>query len=102
MTILDSLVVGESIAGGNDERVICFVKLPDGAALGDRLQKAIASEVRAKRSARHVPAVVRRILHGCSAVGPGCGRTNRLIARRACYACIRRHRSCKSVTYRIQ
>ena len=60
MTILDSLVVGELIQGGIDERVICFVKLPEGAALGDRLRKAIASEVRAKRTARHVPAVVRR------------------------------------------
>ena len=59
MTILDSLVVGQLIEGGSDERVICFVKLPDGAALGARLRKAIVSEVRAKRTARHVPAEVR-------------------------------------------
>jgi len=60
MIILDSLVVGQLIEGGSDERVICFVKLPEGAAVGDRLRRAIASEVRAKRSARHVPAEVRK------------------------------------------
>lgn len=70
MTILDSLVVGQLIEGGSDERVICFVQLPDGAALGDRLRKAIVGEVRAKRTARHVPAEVRRVLRGCGAVAP--------------------------------
>ena len=101
MTILDSLVVGQLIEGGSDERVICFVKLPDGAALGDRLRRAIASEVRAKRTARHVPAEVRRALHGCSAASAGCGPTDRRTARRTRCACIPRCRSCKCVGYRI-
>ena len=87
MTILDSLVVGQLIESGSDERVICFVKLPEGAALGDRLRRAIASEVRAKRTARHVPAEVRRALHGCSAASAGCWPIDRRTAGRACCAC---------------
>ncbi|KAI0335499.1 acetoacyl-CoA synthetase [Cubamyces sp. BRFM 1775] len=55
-TIVDSLVVGQSIAGGTDERVILFVKLLEGQMLTEDLEKRIKAEIRARRSARHVPA----------------------------------------------
>ncbi|OSD04284.1 acetoacyl-CoA synthetase [Trametes coccinea BRFM310] len=55
-TIVDSLVVGQSIAQGTDERVILFVKLLEGQMLTDELEKRIKGEIRARRSARHVPA----------------------------------------------
>ncbi|GAB1520069.1 hypothetical protein RhiTH_003142 [Rhizoctonia solani] len=53
--ILDSLVVGQSIQGGADERVILFVKLPEGETLSDDLRKRIREEIRKKRSPRHCP-----------------------------------------------
>ncbi|CDO76278.1 hypothetical protein BN946_scf184470.g36 [Trametes cinnabarina] len=55
-TIVDSLVVGQSIAQGTDERVILFVKLLEGQVLTEELEKRIKAEIRARRSARHVPA----------------------------------------------
>ncbi|EJF61261.1 acetoacetate-CoA ligase [Dichomitus squalens LYAD-421 SS1] len=55
-TIVDCLVVGQSIASGTDERVILFVKLLEGQVLTAELENRIKSEVRARRSARHVPA----------------------------------------------
>ena len=51
-TIVDCLVVGQSIQGGADERVILFVKLLEGQVLTEELQKRIKTEVRARRSAR--------------------------------------------------
>lgn len=63
MTILDSLVIGQTTADGNDERVVLFVKLPDGVALSERLMKAVAQEIRSKRTPRHVPAKVRPTFH---------------------------------------
>ena len=60
-TIVDSLVVGQSIAGGTDERVILFVKLLEGQMLTEDLEKRIKAEIRARRSARHVPARVSTI-----------------------------------------
>jgi hypothetical protein len=104
MTILDSLVVGQLTEGGSDERVICFVKLPEGAALSDQLRRAIGSEVRAKRTARHVPAEVRRTLSvGAAPLHQGMdGPTDRRTARRACCACIPRRRLSKCVTYRTR
>lgn len=59
-TIVDCLAVGQSIAKGTDERVILFVKLLEGQTLGADLEKRIRAEIRARRSARHVPAEVRR------------------------------------------
>ncbi|KAG9050543.1 hypothetical protein FS837_004727 [Tulasnella sp. UAMH 9824] len=53
--IVDSLVVGQAIQGGVDERVVLFVKLADGRVLDDALRKAVKTEVRARRTARHVP-----------------------------------------------
>jgi len=57
-TIVDCLAVGQSIAKGTDERVILFVKLLEGQTLGADLEKRIRAEIRARRSARHVPAEV--------------------------------------------
>ena len=56
--ITDCLVVGQSIAGGTDERVVLFVKLLEGEALSDELAARIRTEIRARRSPRHVPARV--------------------------------------------
>ncbi|KIO29526.1 hypothetical protein M407DRAFT_70382, partial [Tulasnella calospora MUT 4182] len=53
--IVDCLVVGQSIQGGVDERVVLFVKLTDGRVLDDALCKAVKTEVRTRRTARHVP-----------------------------------------------
>ncbi|PCH41206.1 acetoacetyl-CoA synthetase [Wolfiporia cocos MD-104 SS10] len=55
-TIVDSLVIGQNITGGTDERVILFVKLLEGQTLTEELEKRIKAEVRSRRSARHVPA----------------------------------------------
>ena len=60
-TIVDCLAVGQSIAGGTDERVILFVKLLEGQVLTGELEKRIKTEIRARRSARHVPARVSTI-----------------------------------------
>ncbi|KDQ16356.1 hypothetical protein BOTBODRAFT_31043 [Botryobasidium botryosum FD-172 SS1] len=60
-TIVDALVVGQSIQGGLDERVILFVRLPDGEVLGEELQSKIRAEIRARRSPRHVPAKIIQI-----------------------------------------
>lgn len=57
--ILDSLVVGQTIQGGADERVILFLKLADGETLSDDLRKRIKDEIRKKRSPRHCPEKVR-------------------------------------------
>lgn len=53
--IEDYLAVGQTIAGGTDERVILFVKLQDGFACSDELRKRIKAEIRKRRTARHVP-----------------------------------------------
>ena len=57
-TIVDCLAVGQSVAQGSDERVILFVKLLEGQTLTEELEKKIKSEIRTRRSARHVPARV--------------------------------------------
>ncbi|KAG8747543.1 hypothetical protein FRC10_000679 [Ceratobasidium sp. 414] len=59
--ILDSLVVGQSIQGGADERVILFVKLAEGETLADGLRKRIRDEIRRKRSPRHCPEKILQI-----------------------------------------
>jgi len=56
MTVVDSLCVGQRV--DSDEQVILFVKLLPGIRLSDELVKAIAREIRSRRSARHVPAKV--------------------------------------------
>ena len=79
-TIVDCLAVGQSIAGGTDERVILFVKLLEGQVLTGELEKRIKTEIRARRSARHVPARVSTIAFGLGAP---------LLGRRAAPACSR-------------
>lgn len=54
--IEDALVVAQSIDGGADERVILFVKLYDKRALSIEMEQKIRSEIRSRRSPRHVPA----------------------------------------------
>jgi acetoacetyl-CoA synthetase len=54
--ILDCLAVGQTI--GSDEKVVLFVKLPDNETLTPALVREIQGELRARRSARHVPSVV--------------------------------------------
>ncbi|KAK7695797.1 hypothetical protein QCA50_000435 [Cerrena zonata] len=54
-TIVDCLAVGQSLAQGTDERVILFIKLLEGEKLTEELERKIRSEIRVRRSARHVP-----------------------------------------------
>ncbi|CUA70198.1 acetoacetyl-CoA synthetase [Rhizoctonia solani] len=61
--IVDSLVVGQVIQGGADERVILFVKLAQGETLSDDLRKRIREEIRKKRSPRHCPEKILQV-HG--------------------------------------
>lgn len=57
--IVDCLAIGQLIDNGSDERVILFVKLPEGHVLSPTLEGKIKAEIRARRSPRHVPAKVR-------------------------------------------
>ncbi|KAG8692015.1 hypothetical protein FRC11_012361 [Ceratobasidium sp. 423] len=61
--ILDSLVVGQAIQGGADERVILFIKLVQGETLSDDMRKRIREEIRKKRSPRHCPEKILQV-HG--------------------------------------
>jgi acetoacetyl-CoA synthetase len=56
--IVDYLAVGQKIDGGIDERVILFVKLPVGQSLSPDMEQKIKTEIRTRRSPRHVPARV--------------------------------------------
>lgn len=60
--IIDYLAVGQSIDHGSDERVVLFVKLPDGRLLSPKLEQQIKTEIRTRRSPRHVPSKVRNCL----------------------------------------
>ena len=73
-TVVDCLAVGQSVAGGTDERVILFVKLLEGQVLTEELEKRIRSEGRARRSARHVPARVSTITSGSRSARVGVSR----------------------------
>ena len=57
--IVDSLVIGQPIKGGADERVVLFLQLPEGGKLSDDLVNRVKAEIRTRRSPRHVPARVR-------------------------------------------
>src|SRR3546814_5304576 len=52
--ILESIVVGQDWEG--DVRVVLFVRLKDGIALDEALQKRIRNQIRANTTPRHVPA----------------------------------------------
>ena len=78
-TIVDCLAVGQSIAQGADERVILFVKLLEGEGLTEELENRIRREIRARRTARHVPCKVSRVLERVhpQATAPACGASER-------------------------
>lgn len=59
LTIVDCLAVGQMVEQGKDERVILFIKLMEGETLSTELEKGIKTQIRLRRSARHVPARVR-------------------------------------------
>ena len=58
--VLESLVIGQQIAGGavGDERVVLFVRLRDGVLLTDALIATIRQRIRAGTTAHHVPKVI--------------------------------------------
>ncbi|RDB22609.1 Acetoacetyl-CoA synthetase [Hypsizygus marmoreus] len=54
-TIADCIAVGQKCDNGMDERVVLFVKLPEGRDLSADFEKKIKAEIRNRRSPRHVP-----------------------------------------------
>lgn len=50
--------MGQKTDDGTDERVVLFIKLALGQDLSPALEARIKSEIRARRSPRHVPARV--------------------------------------------
>jgi len=72
--IQDCVAVGQSIENGTDERVILFVKLPEGKTLSEELEQNIKGEIRKRRTPRHVPSKVGsndhasevHVIYGCS------------------------------------
>lgn len=56
--VADYLAVGQKLNQGADERVILFVKLPEGHQLTSEFESKMRAQIRASRSPRHVPARV--------------------------------------------
>jgi acetoacetyl-CoA synthetase len=57
--VIDCIAVAQTILGGADERVVLGLKLESGVEiLSPELEAAIRKEIRARRTARHVPAIV--------------------------------------------
>jgi acetoacetyl-CoA synthetase len=54
--IVESVAIGQEFE--NDTRIVLFVRLVDGEELTDELVARIRSELRTKRTPRHVPALV--------------------------------------------
>ena len=54
--VLDSVVIGQDWK--NDQRVVLFVKLRDGAVLDDDLKDRIKTQIRNNATPRHVPSVI--------------------------------------------
>jgi acetoacetyl-CoA synthetase len=52
--VLEALAIGQEFEG--DVRVVLFVRLRDGAALDDALERSIRAKIRSGASPRHVPA----------------------------------------------
>lgn len=67
--ITDCLVVGQAITDSNgaavDERVILFVKMPEGQNVDEEFVRTVKAEIRRRRTARHVPAEVSVFLVVC-------------------------------------
>ena len=57
----ETLVVGLMVDGGADEKVILFVKVKEGTEWNEALIKRVKTEIRVKRSARHVPGRIERV-----------------------------------------
>ncbi|MBT5119596.1 MAG: acetoacetate--CoA ligase, partial [Planctomycetes bacterium] len=55
--IEEAVVVGQD-TGDGDQRVVLFVRLAEGVAFTDDLQKEIRTQVRQNATPRHVPAVI--------------------------------------------
>ncbi len=53
--IVESVAVGQEIEGGDDVRVVLFVRLRDGLALDDPLRERIRARIRTHTSPHHVP-----------------------------------------------
>ncbi len=54
--VADALAIGQNWQG--DQRVLLFIKLQPGAALTEKLQSLIRSEIKEKASPRHAPALI--------------------------------------------
>ena len=54
--VLEGLVVGQEWEG--DTRVVLFIRIADGVALTEDLEKAIRTKIRVGASPRHVPAKI--------------------------------------------
>ena len=54
--VLEALAIGQDFDG--DVRVVLFVRLAEGVALTDDLQRAIKTKIRTGASPRHVPAKI--------------------------------------------
>ena len=57
--ITEGLVIGQSY--DNDVRIVLFVRLAEGATLSDDLIARLKTDIRAKASPRHVPAVIVKV-----------------------------------------
>ncbi len=57
--IVESVAIGQQF--DNDTRIVLFVKLVEGQELTDDLVARVKSELRTKRTPRHVPALVKAV-----------------------------------------
>jgi acetoacetyl-CoA synthetase len=53
--VLESLVIGVQVNGGEDVKVVLFVRLAEGVDLTDALKERIRTQIRANSSPHHVP-----------------------------------------------
>ncbi len=58
--VLESLVIGQRVreGGGEDVRIVLFVRLRDGVILGDELRERIRHQIRSGTSPHHVPRAI--------------------------------------------
>ncbi|MDB4908523.1 MAG: acsA [Gemmatimonadetes bacterium] len=56
--VVESLVVGQDLAGGEDVRIVLFVRLQEGLLLDDALRSRIRDRVREFTTPHHVPKVI--------------------------------------------
>jgi len=54
--VIESLVIGQELPdGGDDVRIVLFVRLADGISLTDELRDRIRTQIRQNTSPHHVP-----------------------------------------------